>query len=355
MVNPLLSVVVVHYNIPREFPRTLFSLSPAFQRGICADDYEVIVVDNGSKAPPDIDEARHHGLDVRLISIQDASPSPARAINVGLNASIGKFVGVMIDGARIASPGLLATAREALLISDRTVVGSRGRYLGPEAQRKSVKSGYSRQVEDDLLDSIDWRNNGYGLFDISVFDESSAPHWFAPVSESNSLFMSRALWQELDGYDEVFDEPGGGYVNLDVWRRATELPDIRLTMLLGEATFHQLHGGVATNSTEKATAEMRDRYEAIRRRVWERPTPVLQFWGAVPRRPPVKELGLTLNERRGIAESERRRVARAEANKRRRAREARRTRVKRVIPAPIRRQLRMIRNRLGVVRRRLRR
>ena len=35
----------------REAPRTLRSLSPGYQQGIHPDDYEVIVVENGSSAP----------------------------------------------------------------------------------------------------------------------------------------------------------------------------------------------------------------------------------------------------------------------------------------------------------------
>lgn len=345
----LLSVVIVHFNIKREFPRTLYSLSPAFQQGIAADEYEVIVVDNGSDRLPKISEARGLGLDVRVIKVPEPTVSPARAVNLGLNASIGRHVGVMIDGARLASPGLLATARDALSISERAVVGSRGRYLGPEAQRKSVKKGYSKKVEDQALESIDWRHNGYGLFEISVFDESSGPHWFAPVSESNSVFMARELWAELGGYEEAFDEPGGGYVNLDTWRRACELPDVRPTVLLGEATFHQLHGGVATNSTEQATAAMRNRYEQIRQRSWARPTARVYFFGSLDGRPPIRELGLSSKDRRGIAESERRRVARAEAAKRERALAARRARLRSLVPRPIRRMLRPVKRRVGAL------
>jgi hypothetical protein len=37
----------------RELPRTLRSLAPGYQRGIEPDEYEVIVVDNGSPAPLD--------------------------------------------------------------------------------------------------------------------------------------------------------------------------------------------------------------------------------------------------------------------------------------------------------------
>lgn len=313
MSGDLLSIVVVHYDIPREFPRTLHSLSPAFQQGIAADEYEVIVVDNGSRKPPKLGAIRQLGLDVHLITVDDPRPSPAHAINIGLNASCGRHVGVMIDGARIASPGLLSTTRQALSLAERTVVGTRGRYLGPKAQRESMLEGYTREVEDASLESIDWTDNGYRLFDISVFDESSGPHWFKPVAESNSIFMSRDLWRELGGYSELFTEPGGGYVNLDTWRRACLLPDVLPVVLLGEATFHQLHGGVATNVPKTETARMRSTYAEIRGEEFSVPPVPLHFWGSLPDRPPVHELGLTRKEHRSIALAEQRRQARKAA------------------------------------------
>ena len=55
-----LSVVVVVYNIPREAPRTLFSLSADYQRHIAPEDYEVIVVDNGSN--PSLDPWSFHSF-----------------------------------------------------------------------------------------------------------------------------------------------------------------------------------------------------------------------------------------------------------------------------------------------------
>lgn len=313
MSGDLLSIVVVHYDIPREFPRTLYSLSPAFQQGISADEYEVIVVDNGSQRPPKLGAVKELGLDVHLIKVDDPRPSPAHAINIGLNASCGRHVGVMIDGARLASPGLLAATRQALSLSDRAVVGSRGRYLGPKVQRESMLEGYTRQVEDELLESIDWTDNGDALFDISVFDESSGPHWFKPVAESNSIFMSRHLWRELGGYSELFTEPGGGYVNLDTWRRACLLPEVLPVVLLGEATFHQLHGGVATNVPKSETARMRSTYAEIRGEEYSVPPVPLHFWGSMQERPPLHELGLIRREHRSIALAEQRRQARKAA------------------------------------------
>src|SRR5882757_5157879 len=109
--KPDVSVVVVVYNIPREAPRTLFSLSAAYQRHIGAIDYEVIVVDNGSNPP--LDPQLVAGLEgnFRLIRIDPASPSPAQAVNRGIAEANGELIGVMVDGARIVTPGLIHFAR----------------------------------------------------------------------------------------------------------------------------------------------------------------------------------------------------------------------------------------------------
>ena len=290
----LLSLVVVHYNIPREFPRTLFSLSPSFQKGISANDYEVIVVDNGSKELPDISSYRESGMNIRLLQVPNPNQSPARAINLGLNASLGKNIGVFIDGARMASPGLLQSAKQALRFSDRSIVATRGRYLGPTVQRTSMNEGYTKDFEDAMLGSLDWKNNGYRLFEKSVFDESSGAHWFDPrISESNSLFMSRALWSEINGFSEDFQSLGGGFLNLDTLTRATSLEETQPILLIGEATFHQLHGGVATNVPKENVFPMRAEYEAKRGTPYEPPVLNWLFFGNFKFRPALIEMGLS--------------------------------------------------------------
>jgi len=58
-----LSVVVVAHDMNRELPRTLRSLRADYQRGVEPDEYELIVVDNGSPAP--INEESVAGAGVR--------------------------------------------------------------------------------------------------------------------------------------------------------------------------------------------------------------------------------------------------------------------------------------------------
>ena len=211
--------MVVVYNMAREAPRTLFSLSAAFQRDIRAEDYEVIVVDNGSMPPFDPQVLAALEGNFRLIRIDPAPSSPVYAINRGIAAASGEVIGVMIDGARIASPGIIGFAAMAARLSDRFIALTLGFHLGPKVQMKSVPEGYDQHQEDRLLASSGWMEDGYRLFDISVFAGSSSWGWFRPINESNAIFMRRPLWDELEGYDERFTSPGGGLVNLDLFAR----------------------------------------------------------------------------------------------------------------------------------------
>ena len=74
--------------------------------------------------------------------------------------------------------------------------------------------------------------------------------WYRSIPESTALFMHRQLWNEINGYDENFQCAGGGFLTLDVYRRACELSDVCRVMLLGEATFHQFHSGATTRKFE---------------------------------------------------------------------------------------------------------
>jgi glycosyltransferase involved in cell wall biosynthesis len=250
MTQPKLSVVVISYNMKRELPRTILSLSTKMQRDIAEDDYEIIVVDNGSSEPLDADAYLKLGGNIQIHFLSQSSPSPVAAINYGLSLAQGLLVGVFIDGARIASPRLLATALDAACLDKKPVIGSLGFHLGPEIQTESIKKGYCQAEEDKLLASVNWLEDGYRLFDISVFAASSADCWFSIPNETNSLFLTQEHWQELGGYDANFLSPGGGLVNLDMWTRACQDPKARVILLLGEATFHQVHGGVATNAKD---------------------------------------------------------------------------------------------------------
>ena len=264
------------------------SLAPDYQHHIAAAEYEIIVVDNGSTPPVDTAMIKRFGGHVRVLRIDNASPSPAAAMNLGLAEARGRVVGVMIDGARVVTPGLVHFARQGVGLFPRAVVAALGFYLGADFQRFSMQAGYDRDTEDSLLGTIGWPSgDGYRLFDIGTPDESSIDGWLAPISESNAIFLHRDVWATLGGVDERFDLPGGGLINLDTFARAMELEDARLVLLLGEATFHQLHGGVSTNipTVESRWTEWEAQYRAIRGRPYAIPkaaTPPT-YLGTLPR------------------------------------------------------------------------
>lgn len=240
---PILSLVVVCYEMARELPRTLPSLSPPYQRGVLGDEIEIILVDNGSEHRPQPEDFAGLAATLAVCSCSRPTPSPARAINEGLARARGDLIGVWIDGARMASPGLLRACLDASRLHPRPVIATQNYQLGFVRQAIGAEHGYDQETEDRLLREIGWPMDGYRLFEIAT-PEISSPT--APMLESNALFLPRRLWNELDGYDENFLSPGGGLANPDVFVRAVSLPDVQLVRILGEGTFHQTHGGRTT-------------------------------------------------------------------------------------------------------------
>jgi hypothetical protein len=250
------SVVVVAHDMARELPRTLRTLATPYQRGVDPDEYEILVVDNGSSPP--VSAASDAGVSVRVLRLEDASVSPARAANVGVAAACGDLVGLIVDGARMASPGLIAGARLGASVAARAVVTAPAWHLGADVQHGEG----DQEAEDRLLASAAWESDGYALFRVAVPARSSARGLFGPMGESSSLFLERGLWDELGGLDERFVLPGGGMVNHDLYRRACGLAGVQLVVLLGEGTFHQYHGGASTSGRVPPDAT-RAEYETI--------------------------------------------------------------------------------------------
>lgn len=253
-VDPVaLSVVVVFYNMQREAARTLLSLSRSYQSGIEDLDYEVIAVDNGSRPDQRLTEdyVSSFGPQFRLLDLgEDASPSPTVALNAGIAAARGDAIALMIDGAHVLTPGVLREGMTAMAAYEPAVVATQQWYLGPGQQGDAQQAGYDQKAEDRLFAQIKWPVDGYQLFQIGHF--IGERDWFDGIVESNCLFVPRKLLEQFGGFDDSFSMPGGGYANLDLFERLGLAPDVNAVSILGEGTFHQVHGGTTTNVADEA-------------------------------------------------------------------------------------------------------
>jgi cephalosporin hydroxylase len=246
-----LSVVVVFYNMRREARRTLHSLSRAYQEGLDRTSYEVIVMENGSDDDQRLGQAfvADFGPEFRYLDLgDDASPSPVGALNRGIAASRGRNLALMIDGAHVLTPGVLRFGLQGLATYAPAVVATQQWYVGPGQQPDAMDNGYDQSYEDRLFRRIQWPSDGYRLFQIGHF--VGERDWLDGVWESNCMFVSRAQLEQVGGFEERFAMPGGGYANLELYERLGSAPDVTVCSILGEGSFHQVHGGTTTNEVE---------------------------------------------------------------------------------------------------------
>jgi cephalosporin hydroxylase len=279
-----LGVVVVVYNMRREAERTLHSLSRSYQRGVDDVDYEVIVVDNGSDPEQRLGQEFVRGFGPEFLYVDlagDARPSPATAINRGIAASSARNLALMIDGAHLLTPGVLHFGMLGLAAYAPAIVTAKQWYLGPGQQPLTTSGGYDRKLEDGLLDEIGWPTDGYRLFEIGHFIGDR--DWFDGEWESNCIFLPRALLEQVGAMDESFSEPGGGFVNLDFFERMAGTPGVTTVTMLGEGSFHQVHGGTTTNALEPDDLidSYDDHYEELRGRRFQIPPQRTHYVGSL--------------------------------------------------------------------------
>lgn len=240
------SIIVNFYNMQREAARTLTSLSRAYQQGIGDASFEVICIDNGSSPPLDAEWVRSFGPEFSLLVPSQFHGSPCVAINEAVATARGAFVAIMIDGAHVLTPGVYREVLDAIAEDSEVIVAVRHWFIGGD-QRWLSAVGYTREMEDRLFERIRWPVDGYQMFLIGAPIGEGAEPWVDGIAESNCLFMPTKLYDQIGGMDASFLEAGGGFSNLDLLRRAHDQAAGGIVALVGEATFHQFHGGTTTN------------------------------------------------------------------------------------------------------------
>jgi len=266
-IRPKISVIVVVYDMPHQAMNTLYTLSRQYQRDVDNVAYEVVVVENLSGRNLKPRKVRALGAEFRHIARRENGVSPIWALREGIDAARGDVIGLMIDGARMVTPGLLRNVADAYRAFPDALVATPGFHLGDDDHANSTDRGHDERAEAQLLASFPWQENGYLLYQFATVSGANPYGYLHPMMESNCMFATREALAEIGGPDPRFDQEGGGVLNLDLYRELVELPRNQLVVLPGEANFHQFHGGVTTVQDahrEDRLQRFRDRYHEVR-------------------------------------------------------------------------------------------
>ncbi len=264
--SPRLSIIVVIYDMPKQARKTLLSLVPPYQEDVSSEDYEILLLENASSNNLGERAATEIGENIRYFFRKETLPSPVPSARYGVKQARGSHLALMIDGARMASPGLIRTLLDASGIDENAVIAVPGYHLGRVVQQEALQEGYDEAEESRLLESIEWPKDGYRLFDIACFSRSNAAGFFHPNGESNCFCIPRHIWDEVGGFDTAFTETGGGQANPDLYKRVCDLPHVELIATPGQGTFHQFHGGVTTGTPpEEREQHMQNHFAQYRK------------------------------------------------------------------------------------------
>ena len=267
-----LSVLVVIYNMRREAPRTIYSLLPGYQKNITSEDYEILVLENGSSEPLDSSYINNLPENVRYLQVPNPTPSPASALNWAVrDEAQANTLLFCIDGARILSDRLLSRGLREIKRNPEAFPYTLSWHIGPGIHIKSKENNYDQDVEDAILNNSNWRLEPDRLFEVSVLAGSSKNGPLGPIIESNAFCVSRDLFDRIGGFDERFELPGGSLCNLEMFARYVTRENALNILLQSEATFHQIHGGAATSGTV-TWKETHDEYVKIFNHPYKSPT-----------------------------------------------------------------------------------
>lgn len=246
---PILSIIVIAFKMPSQAYNTLYSLSSQHQ--ILADerDYEIIVVENQSPEMLCPEKIGKLGENIQYFSREEKGVSPVSSINFAFDHCRGKNIALLIDGARMVTPGLVNNILSVYRANERSVIGVPGYQLGDIHHNQLEDPVESLTHETALLKSIAWPSDGYELFNIACLSNANRFGYLHPLMESNCIVAPYNFYRQIGFADSRFTLPGGGAVNLHLWRSLGLIENSQLYILPGEGNFHQYHGGVTTSES----------------------------------------------------------------------------------------------------------
>ncbi|MEM9670536.1 MAG: class I SAM-dependent methyltransferase [Pseudomonadota bacterium] len=164
------------------------------------------------------------------------------------------------------SPGVVRNVKEVLSIFERPVINVPQYILGDVSQNlRSRPDAFNR--EKWHLEALNWPEDGYAIFDFAVLPGERPMRTFFGAIESNCLIATKTVFEDCGTFDERFDEPSGGFANLELFSRLTTHPENTYIMLPGEGSFHQDHHGTTTGRSpetrDQAVAKFRKKYKQV--------------------------------------------------------------------------------------------
>lgn len=185
------SVVVCHYEQPRELARTLAALDRQTRR-----PDEVVVADDGSAVAPSVPDH------VRLVRQADRGFRAAAARNLGVAATTGELV-VLLDADTTPEPGCVAALVDLPTRLPECLVVGRRRHADLSAA--GIDGPIEKLGPRHELQEPAWLRDGYA----ASRDLLDADHTGHRLVISAVLACTRWWWDEVGGFDATFSAYGG--------------------------------------------------------------------------------------------------------------------------------------------------
>lgn len=178
MQQKLFSIIIPTYSRPAELANCLDALAAQCLAG---DSFEVIVVDDGSPAPPDaVVQKFRDRLDITLLATSHGGPAAAR--NHGAERALGRFLAFTDDDCRPAPDWLEALKASCMALPDH-IIG--GRTLN------ALENNPYTATSQLIVDTAYGRYNAPGIGEARFF-------------ASNNMALMADRFRAVEGFDRSF-------------------------------------------------------------------------------------------------------------------------------------------------------